>query len=164
MIDIPILHENDDDMSSRNGSMSQSGESNVDQNKLSMKTKFETDIGLYKGILEDKATTDNVLNDEHLTEISQFIRNEINSVSKYPTAKLWIQYMDMINIMKIFIKAERTGDWQLYLYSLEKMLPFFAASGHNLYLKSVYCHLQQMDTVENDHLTSIRSFARDTMS
>jgi hypothetical protein len=42
-------------MSSRNGSMSQSGESNVDQNKLSMKTKFETDIGLYKGILEDKA-------------------------------------------------------------------------------------------------------------
>jgi hypothetical protein len=54
--------------------------------------------------------------------------------------------MDMINIMKMFIKAERTGDWQLYLYSLEKMLPFFAASGHNLYLKSVYCHLQQMGT------------------
>jgi hypothetical protein len=49
-------------------------------------------------------------------------------------------------------------------YSLEKMLPFFAASDHNLYLKSVYCHLQQMDTLENDHLTSIRSFARDTMS
>jgi hypothetical protein len=164
MIDIPILHENDDNMSSRNGSMSQSEESNVDQNKLSMKTKFVTVIGLYKGILENKATTDDVLNDEHLTEISQFIRNEINSVSKYPTAKLWIQYMDMINIMKIFIKAERMGDWQLYLYSLKKMLPFFAASGHSLYLKSVYCHLQQMDTLENDHLTSIKSFARDTMS
>ena len=56
----------------------------------------------------------------------------------------------MINIMKMFIKAERTGDWQLYLYCLEKMLPFFAASGHNLYLKSVYCHLQQMVTLEND--------------
>jgi hypothetical protein len=147
MIDIPILHENDDNTSSRNGSE----ESNVDQNKLSMKTKFETVIGLYKGIIEDKATTDDVLNDEHLTEISQFIRNEIDSLSKYPTAKLWIQYMDMINIMKMFIKAERTGDWQLYLYSLEKMLPFFAASGHNLYLKSVYCHLQQMGTLENDH-------------
>ena len=147
MIDIPILHENDDNTSSRNGSE----ESNVDQNKLSMKTKFETVIGLYKGIIEDKATTDDILNDEHLTEISQFIRNEIDSLSKYPTAKLWIQYMDMINIMKMFIKAERTGDWQLYLYSLEKMLPFFAASGHNLYLKSVYCHLQQMGTLENDH-------------
>jgi hypothetical protein len=67
----PFLHENDDDMSSRNGSMSQSEESNVDQNKLSMKTKFVTVIGLYKGILENKATTDDVLNDEHLTEISQ---------------------------------------------------------------------------------------------
>jgi hypothetical protein len=52
---IPILHENDDNTSSRNGSE----ESNVDQNKLSMKTKFETVIGLYKGIIEDKATTDN---------------------------------------------------------------------------------------------------------
>jgi hypothetical protein len=59
---------------------------------------------------------------------SQFIRNEIDSLSKYPTAKLWIQYMDMINIMKMFIKAERTGDWQLYLYSLEKMLPFSLVS------------------------------------
>jgi hypothetical protein len=78
MIDIPILHENDDNTSSRNGSE----ESNVDQNKLSMKTKFETVIGLYKGIIEDKATTDDVLNDEHLTEISLFIRNEIDSLSK----------------------------------------------------------------------------------
>jgi hypothetical protein len=95
MIDIPILHENDDNMSSRNGSMSQSEESNVDMNKLSMKTKFVTVIGLYKGILENKATTDDVLNDEHLTEISQFIRNEINSVSKYPTAKLWIHHEDL---------------------------------------------------------------------
>ena len=125
-----------------------------------LKTKFETVIGLYKGILEDKATTDDVLNDEHLTEISQFIRNEIDSLSKYPTAKLWIQYMDMINIMKMFIKAERTGDWQLYLYNLEKMLPFFAASGHNLYLKSVYCHLQQMDTLENDHPDIYQKFCQ----
>jgi hypothetical protein len=30
-----------------------------------MKTKFETVIGLYKGIIEDKATIDDVLNDEH---------------------------------------------------------------------------------------------------
>jgi hypothetical protein len=125
-----------------------------------MKTKFETVIGLYKGIIEDKATTDDVLNDEHLTEISQFIRNEIDSLSKYPTAKLWIQYMDMINIMKMFIKAERMGDWQLYLYSLEKMLPFFAASGHNLYLKSVYCHLQQMGTLENDHPDIYQKFCK----
>jgi hypothetical protein len=42
MIDIPILHANDDNTSSRNGSE----ESNVNQNKLSMKTKFETVIGL----------------------------------------------------------------------------------------------------------------------
>jgi hypothetical protein len=46
-----------------------------------MKTKFETVIGLYKGIIEDKATTDDILNDEHLIEISQFIRNEIDSLS-----------------------------------------------------------------------------------
>lgn len=109
MIDIPILHEDDDNTSSKKGSMSQSEESNVDQNNLSIKTKLKTVIGLYKRILEDKARTDDVLNNEHLTVICHFIRNEIDRLSKYPTAKLWIQYMDVINIMKIFIKAERTG-------------------------------------------------------
>ena len=34
---------------------------------------------------------------------------------------------------------------------LQDMLPFFAASGHNLYTKSAYIHLQQMRKLEIEH-------------
>ena len=60
----------------------------------------------------------------------------------YPTARLWLQYMDMEALLCQFIEAERTGNWELHLQSLRDMLSFYAAAGHNLYAKSVYIHLQ----------------------
>lgn len=52
--------------------------------------------------------------------------------------------MTMIDILKKYLRAERTGDWNLQLISLKEMLPFFAAAGHNLYTKSVHVHIQEM--------------------
>ena len=46
--------------------------------------------------------------------------------------------MDMVALLRQFIEAERTGNWELYLQSLRDMLPFYAGAGHNLYVKSVY--------------------------
>ena len=34
------------------------------------------------------------------------------------TASLWLQYMDMVDILRMFIKAERTGNWRLHLQAL----------------------------------------------
>ena len=31
---------------------------------------------------------------------------------------LWIQYTKMVQILRLFIKAERTGSWELHLESL----------------------------------------------
>ena len=47
-----------------------------------------------------------------------------------------IKYMDMIDLLRKFIKAERTGDWILHLQGITEMFLSFAAWGHNLYLKS----------------------------
>ena len=58
-------------------------------------------------------------------------------MSDLRTAQLWLQYLDMIAILKRFIKAEHTGNWMLHLAAVQDMLPFFAAAGHNLYAKSV---------------------------
>lgn len=57
------------------------------------------------------------------------------------TAKLCIQYSEMIQILRSFIRAERTGDWDLHLRALQDMLPYFASSGRNLYTKSGYVYL-----------------------
>ena len=52
--------------------------------------------------------------------------------------------MGMVDLLKTFLRSQRTGDFQLYLRCLQDMLPYFAASGHNFYVKSVQIHLQDM--------------------
>ena len=58
------------------------------------------------------------------------------------TAKLWLQYMAMVDIPKKFIRAERTGNFNLHLEATNDMLPYFAVAGHNSYLKSAELYLQ----------------------
>ena len=52
---------------------------------------------------------------------------------KSRTAKLWLNYMAYINVLKQFIRAERSGDWDVYLYAPERML--ITATGHLNYAK-----------------------------
>ncbi|VDH97687.1 Hypothetical predicted protein [Mytilus galloprovincialis] len=59
--------------------------------------------------------------------------------------------MDMVELLRQFITAERTGNWNLHLKSLQQMLPYLAASGHNLYAKSVHIYLQQMQNLPATH-------------
>jgi len=50
--------------------------------------------------------------------------------------KLWIQYMDMTDLLHRFLRALKMGDFLLYVGTLQEMLPYFAASGHNNYAKT----------------------------
>ena len=59
--------------------------------------------------------------------------------------------MDMLDILRKFLKAERTGNWKLHLQAIHDMLPYLAASGHNLYTKSVYLYLQDMTKLQQLH-------------
>lgn len=61
-----------------------------------------------------------------------------------PTAKLMIQYMEMVQIVKDFIRAERTGNFDLHADTYELMIPFFHASGHKNYVKSGHLYLQDL--------------------
>ena len=74
------------------------------------------------------------------------------------TAKLWLQYVEMIGILHMFIKAERIGDWNLHLQAVQKMLPYFAAAGYNLYTKSDYIYLQKMQQLSESHPDIYTSF------
>ena len=70
---------------------------------------------------------------------------------EHRTGKLWFMYMKLIDIVRNFLRSERTGDWKLHLATLQNMLPYFAASGHNLYTKSVYLYLQKMWKLEDSN-------------
>lgn len=70
-----------------------------------------------------------------------------------PTSKLWCQYYRMTALMKLFIQAERMGDWKLHLECVSKMLPFFHSAGHFFYAKSARLYLQDMLDLEK-HMKS----------
>lgn len=58
------------------------------------------------------------------------------------TAELWLQYWKQITILKYFIRAERTGDFELHLYSIKLMIPYFHAAGHLQYAKYAQLYLE----------------------
>lgn len=47
-----------------------------------------------------------------------------------------------------FIEADRTGNWELHLQSVRKMLPLFHSTGHYLYAECAHVYLQDMINLE----------------
>jgi len=76
------------------------------------------------------------------------------------TAKLWINYMQHVQTLRDFIRADRISDWMLHLASLKKMLPLFAAAGHRNYAKSVRLYLQLMSELDETHPWLFDQFVR----
>lgn len=55
----------------------------------------------------------------------------------------------MVDLVKDFIFAERTGDWNLHVKTIESMIPFFHVSGYFNYAKSAHIDIQQMKNLKN---------------
>ena len=83
------------------------------------------------------------------------------SKMKGRTSKLWLQYMTMVDILRQFLKAERTGNWILHLKAMQRMLPFLAAAGHSQYTKSIHIYLQHMQKLEDHHRPTLRKESQD---
>ncbi|MCG8032822.1 MAG: hypothetical protein JAZ03_11695, partial [Candidatus Thiodiazotropha taylori] len=124
------------------------------ENKETCSTIAEPDLSeiraLYDGLMSGSTTKEEACSSEVLKRVVNKMKTEQNSMSSR-TATLWLQYMEMVDILRRFLKAERTGNWALHLQSVHDMLPYFAASGHNLYAKSAYLYLQMMQALPETH-------------
>ena len=89
--------------------------------------------------------------------VKERLLDALNAV-EHRTGKLWIMYMKLIDIVRNFLRSKRTGDWKLHLATLQTLLPYFAASGNNLYTKSVYLYLQKMWKLEHSNLDIYSKF------
>jgi len=70
-----------------------------------------------------------------------------------------LQYLYYIDVTKLFIRAERTGDWNLHLTALTRMINLFAATAHIHYVKSARLHLQNMLNLKSTHPWVYEQFA-----
>ena len=94
---------------------------------------------------------DEVANDKAIARIQAIRYGHMDTLAKEPTAILWIQYLDMIRVLRNFFTAERLGNWYLHLEAVSEILPYLAASGHSLYTKSASIYLSSMANLPNDH-------------
>ncbi|VDI73946.1 Hypothetical predicted protein [Mytilus galloprovincialis] len=113
---------------------------------------------LYDRFVAGEETTESVEQSSILSEISTKLVATKEKLCKSRTSSLWLNFCRMTNILSKFLIAERTGNWDLHLSSIQEMLPFFVAAGHNLYAKSAYVYLSMMQRLEIDHPEVYRHF------
>ena len=70
---------------------------------------------LFDQLLANVDKADDVNQAEVLDRMHQRLEITKAALANNHTAKLWIQFMDMIELLHTFIKAKRTGNWQLHL-------------------------------------------------
>ena len=83
-------------------------------------------------IYDDCFDPDMLLTNQSFTEIVDKFENKIKVLDNESnkTLQLWILYFRMVSVLNDFLYAERTGDWNLHLKSIELMILFFHVSGH----------------------------------
>ncbi|CAG2215124.1 unnamed protein product [Mytilus edulis] len=113
---------------------------------------------LYDRFVAGEETTESVEQSSILSEISTKLEATKEKLCKSRTSSLWLNFCRMTNILSKFLIAERTGNWDLHLSSIQEMLPFFVAAGHNLYAKSAYVYLSMMQRLEIEHPEVYRHF------
>ena len=79
-----------------------------------------------------------------LVAVEERLKDVKDQLQQSPNGKLWVQYMEMMDILRSALRGQRTSQPKLYFKALQSMLPFFAASGHNNYTKSAHLFLQDM--------------------
>ena len=132
-------------------------ESEGQQNNTTNSEKSNSDADLkeikllLENLMKGEISTDNVASSDVINRFAESLQKKIKDLSESRTAKLWLQYLEMIDILHSFIKAERTEHWLLHLKSCKEMLPYLAASGHHLYTKSLRLYLKDMCKLEEEH-------------
>ena len=95
---------------------------------------------------------------QDLMKIIERLDVKKQSIQVSRTAKLWLQFMKMMDILRMFLKGELMGTWELHIQAMYDMMPYLAASGYNLYTECMHVYLQQMHKLHGTHPEVSRHF------
>lgn len=114
--------------------------------------KLEEVQALFDKLMEKKVSANEASTAKVLDNIEECVHRKQDLLAERSrTAALWIQYLEMADILRSFIRAERTASWELQLKAWTRMLPYLTASDHNLYVKCVRLYRQSMTDLPTDH-------------
>ena len=84
--------------------------------RLSLKKQTYSKLKkLYESFISENNSIENVNKSEALSKLFIFLGKYKDRLAlRSRTARLWIQYLEYVTIVKNFIRAERTGNWHIY--------------------------------------------------
>ena len=120
---------------------------NCDDNDGLMLFNEETSnvlIQLYDSFIKQKVCAEEACSHPVIKKFEDIISTQkfLQDVSR--TSKLWLQFTNFVSIIRMFIRAERTGNFQLHILSTEQMLPILAAAGHDKYTLAIVKYLKDI--------------------
>ena len=79
------------------------------------------------------------------------------------TERYWVMYIEMVNIARKYIRAERARDWDDHFLQIEAMLPYIVAAGHTKYMVCLPLYLQDMRSLPQTHPYIYEQFKAGTL-
>ena len=132
-----------------------------DQNKQSCKQLFDCASRIAECFSNNnmkerqEAVRDFVCNAEALqSDFDIFVAEHTDD----PTFIFWKQYMDLVKLLLLFLRAEREGIWNLHLETLSQMLPLMAVYDHTNYMRWGVVYLTDMQELETTAPTVFDQF------
>ena len=109
----------------------ENSDKDTDYNSQSCEKESESSTADFKSVakLYDKLTSkeiglEELINNSEIKKLWHELDNTKLSLADCRTAQLWLLYLEMVDILKKFISAERTESWESHLSTLYEMLPF----------------------------------------
>ena len=85
---------------------------------------------------------------EAKAKYDQFIRTKSE---ENPSFAFWSNYLEMVQLLLLYIRATRTSDWSLHLSSLRSMIPWFFVTDRVNYSRYGPCYWLEMICLEKTH-------------
>jgi len=106
-------------------------------------TLAETDTALRTEIVSVKDKPDILLPLLASPKFQAIFEQHVTSKSN-PNFKFWWEYMQMVEILLHFTRAQREGNWKLHLEAFRCMLPYFMRYNHTNYARWGTIYLNEM--------------------
>ena len=80
--------------------------------------------------------------------VTMFAKSE---AEKKPTFALWLNYIQMVEVLLLFLRATRENGWDLHLSAVRSTLPWFFESDRVHYARHGTAYWLEMLCMETSH-------------
>ncbi|PIK41754.1 hypothetical protein BSL78_21395 [Apostichopus japonicus] len=100
------------------------------------------------------------LSDEKLQSLLQSYQEFVSKAATNPMLAFWSSYIDMVQVLLLFIRASRESNWDLHLSSIRSMMPWFMAYDRVNYARYAPVYWLEMKEFSTKHPSVEEEFQR----